>query len=210
MTKSRSKKIIEKLKEYYGNPETILSFNNIYELVIAVVLSAQTTDKQVNSVIKDLFSRYSDFHDLSLATQADVEDIIRSVGLYRSKAKNIINLSIDIIKNHNGKVPDSLKELVHLPGIGRKTANVILSLGFGKPAFAVDTHILRIAGRIGYINSNNPNIVEKAITSYIPKDDWISAHLLFIKHGRSICVARNPLCDECPINPYCDASGNIS
>ncbi len=206
MTNIKSGKIIERLKKYHGKADTELSYSNIFELAIAVVLSAQTTDKQVNSVTKELFNKYTDFKSLSRAQVHKVETIIKSVGLYKTKAKNIINLSKQITQKYNNVLPDEFDELIKLPGIGRKSANVILSMGFQKAAFPVDTHILRIANRLGYIKSNDPYKVEKALTNYIIQDDWRQAHLLFIKHGRKICKARKPLCFECPLNKLCDFS----
>ncbi len=213
MTKNKSLKIIKQLKQEYGNVSTELAYINIYELSIAVILSAQTTDKQVNAVTPILFGKYTDFKCLSQATISDVEDIIKSIGLYKTKARNIINLSHEIIESYNGILPKTLGELIKLPGIGRKSANVILSVGFDKAAFAVDTHIKRIANRIGYKSSEDVYKIEQALTYYIPKEEWKVAHLLFIKHGRSICKARRPLCSECPIINLCDRVGvedNIS
>ena len=204
MTKAKSKKILEKLIEYYGVTKSDLSFSGIYELTIAVVLSAQTTDKQVNSVTPVLFKSYPGFKNLASASINDVESIIRGVGLYKTKARNIIELSKVIIDEYKNKVPDNMEELIKLPGVGRKSANVILSIGYNKPAIAVDTHILRISNRIGYVKSDDPFKVEMALMSFIPMEDWIKAHLLIIKHGRNICSARKPLCLKCPINKLCN------
>lgn len=210
MTKKRSGKIIEMLKIFYGNMDMDAELSdNIYELTVKVVLSAQTTDRQVNSVASKLFWKFPDFYSLSKAPLSEVENTIKSVGLYRNKARSIVNLSRRVIDKHNGFLPDTFEELVKLPGIGRKSANVILSLGFKKAAFAVDTHIQRIANRLGYKKSNNPYEIEKALASYIPREDWRRAHLLLIEHGRSICKARKPLCNECPVNNLCDGADNI-
>jgi endonuclease III len=204
MTKVKAKKIFEKLRQYYGKTNTELSYSSLYELTIAVVLSAQTTDKQVNSVTPSLFNNFPDFKTLSGACIREVESIIRSVGLYKTKAKNIINLSKKIVLEYNNVLPNQIEELLKLPGIGRKSANVILSIGFKIPAFPVDTHILRIANRIGYIKSSDPYKVEKAFTNCLSKKYWTVSHLLFIKHGRVTCMARKPLCLKCPINKLCD------
>ncbi len=204
MTSARSKKIINNLRKYYGKINPGLSYSGTYELTISVVLSAQTTDRQVNSVTPALFNRYPDFKSLSKAKLNDVESLIRSVGLYKTKAKNIIDLSKDVVSKYNNVLPEEFNELIKLPGVGRKSANVILSMGFHKPALAVDTHILRLANRIGYINSRNPLEVERSLMHYIDKKDWIEAHLLIIKHGRTICMARKPLCGDCPLNRLCD------
>jgi endonuclease-3 len=204
MTKAKAKKIFEKLQHYYGKTNAELSYSSLYELTIAVVLSAQTTDKQVNSVTPALFNKFPDFQKLSGAGIREVKSIIKSVGLYKTKAKNIINLSKKIVIECNNILPNKIEELLKLPGIGRKSANVILSIGFKIPAFPVDTHILRIANRIGYIESSDPFKVEKAITNFLSKDYWTDSHLLFIKHGRVTCMARKPLCLQCPINKLCD------
>ncbi len=204
MTKEKSKRIMQKLKKYYGRVEAGLSFKNLYELVVSVVLSAQTTDRQVNKVTIALFEKYRDFKSLSAAKLIEVEKIIRSVGLYKTKAKNIINLSKIIANEYKNKVPDEFSELIKLPGIGRKSANVILAMGYKKPAFPVDTHILRIANRLNYVKSSDPYKAELALMQYIPEKEWGSTHLLLIRHGRKICSARKPLCSECPIITLCD------
>jgi endonuclease III len=210
ITKKKSKKIIEKLRNYYGKTIPGLSYSNLYELTVAVVLSAQTTDKQVNSVTPSLFKKFPDFKKLSGAGIQEIESIIKSVGLYKTKAKNIINLSKKIVIEYNNVLSNNIEELLKLPGIGRKSANVILSMGFKIPAFPVDTHILRIANRIGYIKSSDPFEVEKVLTNCIPEEDWIESHLLFIKHGRVVCMARKPLCRRCPINKLCDYANILS
>lgn len=201
--KEKSKKIISRLSGHYEQVNPDLKYSKIYQLTIAVVLSAQTTDRQVNSVTPVLFKKYPDFKSLSRAKQNDMEKLIKSTGFYRNKSKNIIKLSKIIADKHNEKVPDSLDELVKLPGIGRKSANVILSMGHKIPAMAVDTHVLRISNRLGYSNSINPFQVEKDLTSIIPEKDWTIAHLLLIRHGRQLCKARSPLCSKCPVNGLC-------
>lgn len=209
MEKNLSKKIIEHLLKYYGYVKPDLRYKNLFQITIAVVLSAQTTDRQVNSVTPVLFNRYPDFFKLSQADIADIEVIVKSTGFYKNKAGNIVNLSKKIVQLYNGKLPNRFEELITLPGIGRKSANVILSNGFKIPALAVDTHVIRIANRLGYINSTNPLHIEKALTSIIPEKNWIMTHLLFIKHGRKICKARNPFCSKCPINNLCVSVNNI-
>ena len=204
ISKPKARNIFHKLRQYYGGVNSMLSYTNLYELTIAVVLSAQTTDNRVNSVTPILFKRFPDFKKLALAGIREVESIIKSVGLYKTKAKNIVNLSRNIVAQHNCIVPDKIEELLKLPGIGRKSANVILSMGYKIPAFPVDTHVLRIANRIGYVKSDDPFKTEKALTKAIPEEDWIESHLLFIRHGRTLCVARKPLCSKCPIDKLCD------
>lgn len=204
MDKKRARKIIETLKNFYGEVQTELFFKNHYQLVIAVVLSAQTTDKQVNKVTAELFKKYPNFYALASANPHDIEKLIKPIGFFRVKSQNIVKLAKGVIEKYNGKLPQTREELMKLPGIGRKSANVILSVGFGIPAFAVDTHIIRIANRIGFVNSKKPRDVEMALTSVIPKKDWNIAHLLLIRLGRTICAARKPRCNECPFNSLCD------
>lgn len=203
LTINRSNKIIDQLFKFYKNVKPGLNYDNIYQLTISVVLSAQTTDKQVNSVTGLLFKKYPDFESLSKAKVKDVEKIIHSTGFYKNKSSNIIKIAKKIISDFNNKVPDKLDDLEKLPGVGRKSANVILSIGYNIPAFAVDTHIIRISNRLGYINSKNPLKVEKALTALIPKSKWNKAHLVLINHGREICKARNPICQKCPIYDLC-------
>jgi len=205
MEKKTSTKIINTLVNHYGEVKADLNFSNVYQLAVAVVLSAQTTDKQVNGVTGQLFSRYPDFKTLAAARLEDVRQIIKSTGFYRNKASNIISMAGMVAKEFNGILPAEREQLVRLPGVGRKSANVILSVGYGHPALAVDTHVIRISNRLGYISSKNPLEIEKALCSFIPENKWNAAHLLFIRHGRNICKARNPLCGDCPIESFCDS-----
>ncbi len=205
MEKKTSSKIINSLIKYYGEVKADLNFDNVYQLAVAVVLSAQTTDKQVNGVTGELFLRYPDFNTLAAARLQEVREIIKSTGFYRNKASNIISMAEMVMKQFNGTLPVDREKLMKLPGVGRKSANVILSVGYGHPALAVDTHVMRISNRLGYISSKNPLEIEKVLCTLIPKDKWNAAHLLFIRHGRDICKARNPLCSDCPIEVFCDS-----
>lgn len=201
--KATSKKIFNRLKEHY-QVSPPLQFVNLYQLCIAVVLSAQTTDNQVNMVTPLLFKKYPDFYSLAQANIADIEEIIKSTGFYHNKAKHIVALAKTIVHTFHGVVPDTREELMKLPGVGRKSANVILSFGFGIPAIPVDTHVARVANRIGYTDSKKPIAIEMALMASITQSDWITAHLLFIYHGRAICYARKPACIRCPIVSYCN------
>jgi endonuclease III len=203
MDRKTSGKIITRLKKEYGDVKSDLEYNNLYQLTVAVVLSAQTTDVQVNSVTPVLFRKYPNFKSLSQADTGDVENIIRSTGFYRNKSKNIVALAREITEKYKGRVPSERELLEKLPGIGRKSTNVIISMGYNIPALAVDTHVARIAGRLGYTDSKDPYKIEKDLNAAIPEKDWIRSHLLFIRHGRSICKARNPLCRICPISLLC-------
>lgn len=208
MSPARSRRIVAALFEHHGRPAPALEYRNTYQLAVAVVLSAQTTDKQVNSVTPRLFERYPGFPELAMARISDLEKLIHRVGFYRSKARNIRALAQRVVERHRGALPSGREELMSLPGVGRKSANVILAMGFGIPAFAVDTHVLRVANRIGYARSENPDVVESCLTAVIPPSDWIDGHLLFITHGRTVCRARGPLCDRCPVTALCDFAGN--
>lgn len=201
--KVTSKKIFNRLKKHY-QVSPPLQFENLYQLCIAVVLSAQTTDNQVNMVTPLLFKKYPDFYSLAQADIADVEEIIKSTGFYHNKAKHIVALAKTITHTFHGVVPDTREELIKLPGVGRKSANVILSFGFGIPAIPVDTHVARVANRIGYTDSKKPIAIELALMASITQSNWITAHLLFIYHGRAICYARKPACIRCPIISYCN------
>lgn len=205
MTKERSSRIIRSLRRRYPDVSTDLRHANCYQLAVAVVLSAQTTDRQVNGVTGTLFAEYPDFTALANAPEGRVREIIRSTGFYRSKARHIIGLAGAVVLKHGGRLPESREELMRLPGIGRKSANVILSMGFGVPALAVDTHVTRLANRLGYVTSKDPLAVERALTSFIPERDWMPAHLLLIRHGRAVCRARAPLCGSCPVHRLCES-----
>jgi endonuclease-3 len=203
MNKKTSDKIVNILTKLYADASPDLNFTGLYQLLISVTLSARTTDRQVNSVTGELFSRYSDFEKLAKAGLEDVERIIRPVGFYKTKAANIINLSRIVTEKFNGNVPQTMEELTTLPGVGRKTSNVVLSVGFGKPAFAVDTHVTRISNRLGYIDSADPLEVEKAVTALVNEDQWGALHLSMIKHGRTVCRAAKPACSICGLRALC-------
>ncbi|PKL36101.1 MAG: endonuclease III [Spirochaetae bacterium HGW-Spirochaetae-1] len=203
MDRKKSNLIQKRLRAWYGEVTPDLHFGNLYQLTIAVVLSAQTTDKQVNAVTPVLFDRYADFSSLAGARLPDVETIIKSTGFYRNKAKNIITLSRAVMERFHGTLPAERDALESLPGVGRKSANVILSMGFDIPALAVDTHVMRIANRLAYIRSEDPFRVEESLTALIPEKCWKITHLILIAHGRRTCTARNPRCSVCPIEDLC-------
>ncbi len=203
MNKIKSDEILNELKNIIPNPVCELNFNNTFELIIAVTLSAQTTDKRVNEITKILFSKYADPLSLSNAKFDDVYEIIKPLGLANSKARNIISISKDIHEKYDDIIPNSLEELTKLDGVGRKTASVVLAVGFNIPAFPVDTHLIRMANRLGYSKSNDPIIVEKDYKKYIKKDDWILAHHLFLLFGRYHCKASKPNCLDCKLSKYC-------
>lgn len=205
MNKNKSNEIINILKTIIINPKPELDFNNNYELIISVILSAQTTDKRVNIVTKDLYKKYKDYNELANANIEDVTQIIKPLGLAKSKANNIIELSKIIHNNYNDILPNTLDELTKLPGVGRKTASVVLALGFNIPAMPVDTHLYRMAIRFGYIKKNQSvKDAEESFKKYIPKSEWIEAHHLFLLFGRYHCKAISPLCDSCKLKDYCN------
>lgn len=205
MNKQKSLKILEELKTVIPEPKCELDFNNNFELLCAVLLSAQTTDKRVNIVTKELFYKYPNPYLLSIANYSDVYNIIESLGLAKNKTNNLINLSKAIHNEYNDVVPNTLEELVKLPGVGRKTANVVLALGFNIPAMPVDTHLHRMAIRLGYISRNNDvSSAEEALKKYIPKEKWIEAHHLLLLFGRYYCKSINPKCDNCSLKEYCN------
>ena len=196
-------KVLDILEDTYPEAECALDHQNVFELLVCVVLSAQTTDKSVNRISPELFSKYPDAKALSEADQADVEEILHSIGMYRTKAKNIISLAKELVIRYHGIVPNTYEELVELPGVGRKTANVVLSVGFGVQRIAVDTHVFRVANRIGLVSEKNVLKTELSLMDCIPEDRWSKTHHSLIFHGRNICDARKPKCKECPIADIC-------
>jgi len=196
--------VMEKLKEEYPEARCQLNYNNTFQLLIATILSAQSTDKKVNEVTEELFREYKTPTDFLSLAQTELEEKIRKIGLYRNKAKHILEMCRILLEKYNGEVPNNMDDLISLPGVGRKTANVVLSNGFGIPAIAVDTHVFRVANRIGLADSNNVLETEKQLMDILPKDMWSLSHHLLIWHGRNICEARKPKCEICPITEKCD------
>lgn len=205
--KKRSSLIFEALNEEYPDAATMLKFSTIFELVVAVVLSAQSTDEQVNRVTAKLFKKYNTPYDFAEIDAPLLEDLIKGVGLYKKKAANIKKLSRVIRDKYNGAVPDDFNQLLELPGVGRKTANVIMSVGFDQPGLGVDTHVMRVANRLGLVDSIKPIEVEMALKKLIPVEMWSKAHHLLIFHGRKVCKARKPHCQDCVVKRYCFQCG---
>ncbi|MCF0111641.1 MAG: endonuclease III [Erysipelotrichaceae bacterium] len=196
--------ILDCLELMFPNAQCELCHKNAYELTIAVVLSAQTTDVSVNKVTPVLFEKYPTPFDLAKADCKDVEECIRTLGLYRNKAKNIIGLAKGLVEKYNGIVPDTREQLTALDGVGRKSANVILSVCFDVPALAVDTHVERVTKRLGLVKANATVLeTEKTLMKKLPKYRWNRAHHLFIFFGRYHCKAQKPLCEECPFTSIC-------
>ncbi len=199
-----SERIYQTLFELFPDAGCELNYQSDYHLIVAVVLSAQTTDVAVNKVTEVLFKKYPDVFSLAKAEYKDVEKIIRSIGLYKNKSKNIINLSKAIVERFNGRVPNTYNELITLDGVGRKTANVVLSELFKIPAIAVDTHVNRVSKRLGLAEKDDSTIeVEEKLKKKFKKQQWSKLHHLMIHFGRYKCLARNPICENCPFIKIC-------
>lgn len=209
--KPDSEFVFNELEKMFPQAHCELNYRNIFQLTLAVVLSAQTTDVSVNRVTPELFDRYPSAELLAEARPSDVEAIIKSIGLYRNKSRNIIALSKELLIRHNGIVPDKMEELLQLPGIGRKTANVILSEGYKQPAIAVDTHVSRVSQRLGLVKKGaSAEETERELMKIFPKEKWSRLHHLLIFFGRYKCSSQRPDCRHCPLTAICsyDKKGN--
>lgn len=198
------KEILDILDAEYGGLGCALNFRTPFELLVATILSAQTTDITVNKATDVLFKKYNKPEEFAILEETELEKYIKTCGFYKNKAKNIIATSRKLLTDFEGKVPSTMEELTSLPGVGRKTANVVLSNAFGIDAIAVDTHVFRVSNRIGIASAKTPDETEKQLMANIPKEYWSRAHHYLIWHGRRVCVARNPKCSICPLNPYCN------
>ncbi|WP_315067848.1 endonuclease III [uncultured Clostridium sp.] len=205
--KARTRKIVNILKETYPDAKCELNYETPLQLLIATILSAQTTDKKVNEVTKDLFRDYPDLDAFLTLTNEELEKRIKQIGLYRNKSKNLILMFNQLKEKFNGEVPRTMEEITSLAGAGRKTANVVLSNAFNVPSIAVDTHVFRVSNRLELACSENVLEVEKQLQGELPKKEWTLMHHLLIFHGRRCCIARNPKCGECPLNHLCKYKG---
>lgn len=205
--KERILKVIEALKALY--PEAICSLNasNPFELLVAVRLSAQCTDARVNMVTPSLFEKYKTLDDYCSADVKDVENIIKSCGFYKNKAESIVGMALMIRDKFAGRVPDNIDDLITLPGVGRKTANLIVGDVYGKESIVVDTHMIRISNRIGLVNEKDPKKIEFALKKIVPKEEGSDFCHRIVLFGRDVCSARKPLCGECPLNEFCKRVG---
>lgn len=203
--KARTKKIVEILKETYPDAKCELNYETPLQLLVATILSAQTTDKKVNEVTKELFKDYPDLNSFLTITNDELEKRIKQIGLYRNKSKNLILMFQQLKEKFNGEVPKTMEGITSLAGAGRKTANVVLSNAFNVPSIAVDTHVFRVSNRLKLADSENILEVEKQLQEELPKKEWTLMHHLLIFHGRRCCTARNPKCNECPLNHVCKA-----
>ena len=196
--------ILDELNKLFPDADIELDFSNIHELAIAVMLSAQTTDKQVNVVTPALFAKYPTLEDYANADVADLEQLLNRIGLYKGKAKNVKGMAEMVLKDFGGEMPRTIDELVKLPGIGRKTANVIISVGFGIPGFAVDTHVDRISKRLDIVDQkDNVVVIEHKLKEFFPEETWNKLHHQMIFFGRYKCKARTPDCEDCPFQSFC-------
>ena len=198
-----TRRIVAKLQTQHPNADTELHFSNAYELLVATILSAQCTDERVNQVTPALFKRYPDAAALARSTTEELEPQIQSTGFFRAKSRSLLGMATEVVEHHGGKVPETMAQLVELPGVGRKTANVVLGHALGVPGLPVDRHVLRVANRIGIARSEDPEIVEQQLGAAMPPADWTVTSDTLILHGRRICKPR-PLCEVCVVRPDCD------
>lgn len=204
MIKKRTIEIIKILDKTYGTEKICyLNYKKDYELLIATILSARCTDIRVNKITEILFKKYKYLREYKRANLKDIEEIIKPAGLYKTKAQNIKKMCSILLEKYNGKVPSDINDLIKLPGVGRKTANVIRGNIFDIPCVVVDTHVSRISNRLGFTKSNNPTVIEKDLMKELPKDHWIIYNIQIITFGRTICLARSPKCSLCMLKKYC-------
>ena len=201
----RQQQVLAILADIYGGSESALHYGSVFQLLIAVILSAQTNDNQVNQITDKLFYHFPDAAAFAALEPAELEPYISSCGLYKNKAKNIVATARLLQQEYGGEVPADKELLMKLPGVGGKTANVVLSVGFNIPALAVDTHVFRVANRLGLANGKTPEQVEEQLCAIIPRQLWAEAHHWLIWHGRKICTAQKPACDGCPLAELCPA-----
>jgi endonuclease-3 len=197
-----------KLAAQHPNADTELHFSNAYELLVATILSAQCTDERVNQVTPSLFTRYPNAVALSKATTAELEPQIQSTGFFRAKSRSLLGMATEVVEHHGGEVPKTMEELVRLPGVGRKTANVVLGHALGVPGLPVDRHVLRVSNRIGIAASEDAEVVEQQLCAVMPPAEWTRTSDTLILHGRRICKPR-PLCDKCAVRHECDYYRNV-
>lgn len=202
--KERYQKVIDYFKENMPVAETELNYTNPYELIVATILSAQCTDKRVNIITPQFFDKFPTLEALAVAQQENVFEVIKSCSYPNNKAKSLVGMAKGVMERFNGEIPKDLNDLQTLPGVGRKTANVVASVAFNTAAIAVDTHVFRVAQRIGLThNAKTPLETEKQLMQFLPKDLWAIAHHWLILHGRYVCIARKPKCSECGLKEFC-------
>jgi endonuclease-3 len=202
--------VVELLRELYPDVQCALQHHNAYELLTATILSAQTTDERVNMVTPTLFAKYPSPADLAAADPAEVESIIQSTGFFRSKTKNIVGMAQGVVARFGGEVPDAMDDLVTLPGVGRKTANVVRSVWFREPGLPVDTHVTRLSARLKLTTESDPVKIEHDLGALVPPAEWGDLSLRLIEHGRRVCDARRPRCSECTLAGVCPSAGRVA
>ena len=206
--KPRVRKIVSSLAETYPVAICVLNHESPFQLLAATILSAQCTDERVNLVTPELFCRWPTPQALAVAKQSDVEEVVHSTGFFRAKAANLIGMAAGLVEHHHGELPRTLVELTALPGVGRKTANVLLGTAFGIPSgVVVDTHVKRITTLLGLTQATSAERIEQDLMALLPESEWINFSHRLIHHGRRICIARRPKCDECPLRPHCPRIG---
>ena len=204
--RERAEVVLEELRARYPEAKTELSHRSPFELLISTILSAQATDKSVNAATPALFGRYPDARAMAQAEPEDLVPYIKTIGLYKNKAKNCVGTAKKLAEDFGGEVPDDFGDIMSLPGVGRKTASVVLANAFGRPAVAVDTHVGRLARRLGFTKETNPDKVQDALEDLFPEESWIFLHNALIFHGRRVCHARKPDCEACTLSPRCPSS----
>lgn len=204
MNDEKRKEMLNILSETYAGAKCALNYETPYELLVSTILSAQCTDERVNMVTSELYKEYDTPEKMVTLTEEELGKKIKSCGFYKNKSKNILGASRELLIKHEGNVPSSMEELISLPGVGRKTANVVMSNAFNIPAIAVDTHVFRVSNRTGLAKGKTPDQVEEKLRKNIPRNMWSDAHHYIIWHGRKICKARKPQCEACPIEAQCD------
>ena len=205
--RARALEIVARLKRVYPDARCSLDFQNAFQLLVATILSAQCTDERVNQVTPGLFKRFPEPEDMAGAKTEELEELIRPTGFYRNKTKSLLGMSNALVERHEGHVPDDMDNLVELPGVGRKTANVLLGNAFGKAeGIVVDTHVTHLSGRLGLTTETDAVKIEQDLIKLIPRDDWTLLAHLFIDHGRAVCKAPTPRCEVCVLNDICPSS----
>jgi endonuclease-3 len=207
--KARAAAVVDGLAELYPDAHCALNHANAYELLCATILSAQCTDERVNMVTPTLFGKYPTPADLAAADPAELEEIVRSTGFFRSKAKNLIGMAQAVEARYGGEIPTELTDFVTLPGVGRKTGNVVRSVWFGLPGLPVDTHVTRLSHRLRLTNEDDPVKIEHDLDAMVPPEEWGMLSLRLIEHGRQVCDARKPRCDACGLAPICPSAGKV-
>jgi endonuclease-3 len=207
--RQRAQEIVERLEAEYPEAECALTHRDAFELLVATILSAQTTDERVNMVTPHLFARYPDAAALAQAPLPDVEEVIKSTGFFRSKSRAIVEMAQDVVQRYGGAVPPRMEDLVTLRGVGRKTANVVLGVAFGVPGFPVDTHVTRLTRRLGLTRSDDPVKIEAEVCAMVPRAEWTELSLRLILHGRRVCLARAPKCERCVLSELCPSAFKV-